>query len=94
MRKHAEVCPVCKGSGKYRDYTNCNYTATIYVERTCHGCNGTGWITVTDDYTSGWENPPKGTVVFSDSEADMNRYFQEFCESRGINFSEFCDKDD
>ena len=87
MKRHAEVCPVCKGSGKYRDYTNCNYTATIYVERTCHGCNGSG-------YTSGWENPPQGTIVFSDNETDMNKYFQEFCESRGIKYIEFCDKDD
>jgi hypothetical protein len=31
---HAEICPVCKGSGKA--------TPTI----ACHGCGGTGWVTV------------------------------------------------
>ena len=67
MKKHAEICPVCKGSGKYKDYTDCNYTATVYVERTCHGCSGTGWVSVIDDYTPDYGNPPQGTIVFSDS---------------------------
>lgn len=30
---HAEKCPVCGGTGKW-------------CSRTCHGCNGQGWITV------------------------------------------------
>ena len=33
---HAEQCPVCKSSGKYE-------------EKECHGCNGKGWVTVTDN---------------------------------------------
>ena len=32
---HAEKCPVCNGIGKYE-------------KEQCHGCNGTGWITVHD----------------------------------------------
>ena len=93
MKKHAELCPVCKGTGKYKDYTNCNYTSITYIEKTCHGCNGMGWVEVTDEYTSDWGNPPQGTVVFSDSEKDMNKYYQEFCEKRGIKPVEFCDED-
>lgn len=32
---HAEICPVCRGEGM------------IKMAR-CHGCMGTGWITVQD----------------------------------------------
>ncbi len=35
---HAEVCPVCKGTGKY-----------IEAIPVCHGCEGKGWITVRDE---------------------------------------------
>ena len=30
---HAEICPVCSGSGNYS-------------EKECHGCNGKGWVMV------------------------------------------------
>ena len=36
---HAETCPVCKGSGKYK-------------KNKCHGCSGLGWVTVGVDYPS------------------------------------------
>ena len=62
MKQHAEVCPVCKGTGKYKDYTNCNYSATIYVEKTCHGCAGKGWVTVIDDYTP---EIPSGSITYN-----------------------------
>jgi len=29
----AVLCPVCQGTGKY-------------LEKTCHGCNGKGWIII------------------------------------------------
>jgi hypothetical protein len=32
---HAEICPVCRGSGNYNN-------------NQCHGCSGYGWITVQD----------------------------------------------
>jgi hypothetical protein len=32
---HSELCPVCKGSG-------------VFDGRTCHGCGGSGWVTVHD----------------------------------------------
>ena len=37
----AQICPVCRGSGKYKDSKN--------VEQICHGCNGKGWILVPDN---------------------------------------------
>lgn len=37
MVEHAEVCPVCQGSGKYK-------------EEKCHGCDGRGWVKVGTDY--------------------------------------------
>jgi hypothetical protein len=38
-----ELCPVCKGSGKYPDYHEGSTAGPI--ERTCHGCDGKGWVT-------------------------------------------------
>jgi hypothetical protein len=34
--KHAEICPVCKGTGKYK-------------RKKCHGCNGKGWVEIGTD---------------------------------------------
>lgn len=34
---HAEICPICKGTGKLE-------------KRICHGCDGKGWVTVGIDY--------------------------------------------
>ena len=34
---HAEVCPVCRGSGK-----------AGLTDSPCHGCNGTGRVTIQD----------------------------------------------
>lgn len=50
MSNHAEVCPVCKGCGRYREYKSniSNSTSPTYIERTCHGCFGRGWIIVPD----------------------------------------------
>ena len=53
---HAEICPVCQGSGKY---IRCYYTTMPYnVEQTCHGCSGKGWVVIQDiEYTvSGGSN--------------------------------------
>lgn len=49
-RRHAEICPVCSGSGKYRRYYTIGYSSSgeNYTESTCHGCNGKGWVTITD----------------------------------------------
>jgi hypothetical protein len=40
---YAERCPVCNGAGKV--YTNYYDGAQ---QKTCHGCSGTGWVTVWD----------------------------------------------
>ena len=38
---HAETCPVCQGKGNLPDCTS-------KQRKTCHGCNGLGWITIQD----------------------------------------------
>ena len=41
------TCPVCKGSGKYKELLfNDTLTTTHnpYIEKICHGCNGKGWV--------------------------------------------------
>jgi DnaJ-class molecular chaperone len=39
---HAEVCPICHGTGKTKIITKDNTT--------CHGCGGKGGIEVSDPY--------------------------------------------
>lgn len=39
---HAELCPVCKGSGVY----NSQYEGKIK----CHGCDSKGWVSVGVEY--------------------------------------------
>ncbi len=43
---HAEVCPVCWGTGKAR-----RFGATDLTEEwvNCHGCGGKGWVEVSDN---------------------------------------------
>lgn len=42
----AEICPVYNGTGKVRDEGG--------DKRTCHGCSGTGWVTVPEDHLIYW----------------------------------------
>ena len=42
---HAEICPVCKGSGKYKQYGE-RLSTISYYETTCNGCNGKGWVII------------------------------------------------
>jgi len=37
VRKRAVICPVCQREGKYKD-------------KTCHGCDGKGWIVIDESY--------------------------------------------
>jgi len=39
---HSEICPVCQGKGKLED------KQVTHGEKTCHGCNGRGWVEVQD----------------------------------------------
>ena len=45
MSSHAEICPVCGGSGK-KQQSEDGYTTTSFTPKTCHGCGGLGWVTV------------------------------------------------
>jgi len=67
---HAEKCPVCEGSGKYK-------------KKECHGCDGKGWILIPEEkqekeyvpypvyprpyipepYISPWESPWTNPIV-------------------------------
>jgi len=61
---HAEICPVCKGTGKYE-------------EKLCHGCGGKGWIEIGKDdnqyfpfvpyYPSPYCPGLPYTIIYSDS---------------------------
>lgn len=42
---HAEICPVCKGKGLIVD----EYSTSSWPTKTCHGCGGSGWVTVPDE---------------------------------------------
>lgn len=62
---HSEVCPVCGGTGvfklvKYRQlgtpYPFVSGPIEYYSEKTCHGCQGKGWISV--------EDPPFNPVYY------------------------------
>lgn len=44
---HAEKCPVCDGKGTLPDYSA---YSTFTAEVMCHGCNGLGWVQVSDIY--------------------------------------------
>ncbi len=39
----AELCPVCRGSGKLDDLACVDSTA-CNVKVMCHGCDGKGWV--------------------------------------------------
>jgi len=55
MMVHSEICPVCKGTGKYKKELK---DVCTLKEETCHGCNGRGWVEVgRDDY---WFPRPNG----------------------------------
>ena len=50
---HSEICPVCGGAGKIKTYLDplgFGYLTSgkTYTEKTCHGCQGKGWITIED----------------------------------------------
>ena len=44
---HAEICPVCNGVGTVTTAKPYSITAVTTPEKTCHGCGGKGWVTVT-----------------------------------------------
>jgi len=62
---HAEKCPVCGGTGKIPCAEKCGSTASQDLV-TCHGCGGTGWVTVTD--ATDWQIP---NMVMQNVEAGL-----------------------
>jgi DnaJ-class molecular chaperone len=42
---HAEVCPVCRGSGKLKPPSHPDYIV-VPTPQTCHGCGGSGWVRI------------------------------------------------
>lgn len=42
---HAEICPVCKGTGKVEVFQVIP-NSTVKKFTICNGCNGRGWIVV------------------------------------------------
>lgn len=47
-KAHAEICPVCGGSGQLQDYCNVGSAGTNIGYKTCHACQGDGWVVVPD----------------------------------------------
>lgn len=46
IHAHAEICPVCGGSGCLPTTNDYSSSAKDTPHKTCHGCGGCGWITV------------------------------------------------
>ena len=46
---HAEVCPICNGSGTVAIPYDPN-TTSVSMHKVCRGCNGVGWVTVGVEY--------------------------------------------
>lgn len=44
----AVLCPVCGGSGKFLLLLVPGSTSSVRQEVECHGCNGKGWVEVSD----------------------------------------------
>ena len=51
MMAHAEKCPVCGGSGKVKAEFNAPGGTAQEGFLDCHGCNGKGWVEVSDSAT-------------------------------------------
>ena len=51
IENKADLCPVCKGTGKYREIVSYG-TITAKFEKTCHGCDGKGWVIFPEISTS------------------------------------------
>ncbi len=51
---HAEICPVCKGTGSLMTSSPDIFPGTTKNSspKSCHGCNGKGWVEVSDGLNS------------------------------------------
>ena len=56
---HAEKCPLCFGKGTLPVNYKGEWIPRYSEQKTCHGCNGRGWVTVED--TPSVYPPPRCT---------------------------------
>jgi len=71
---HAEICPVCGGSG-HVEMPDGIGTTTVPMPEPCHGCGGKGWVSVGNDghippyypYYPQWLDPFWKTYTIGDS---------------------------
>ena len=52
VENKADLCPVCRGTGIYKEYVNYGTSGTLSTERTCHGCGGKGWVIIPSSNTT------------------------------------------
>lgn len=58
---HAEKCPICEGKGKIHGMNTDGQGMPLH--ETCHGCNGKGWVEISDYVPDGWLHPWPETAV-------------------------------
>ena len=46
VENKADLCPVCRGTGIYKEIINYGTSAECGTERACHGCGGKGWVVI------------------------------------------------
>lgn len=61
MTSHAEVCPVCSGTGK-KIQTSLTTTSAAPIFDNCHGCSGYGWVTVCENTVYPYSDSTEGVA--------------------------------
>ena len=69
---HAEICPVCKGTGKYQENPFPPNSSTATMKQLCHGCGGRGWVTVGTEYPT--EHPKSKDTSPYKVDPDVGRW--------------------
>ena len=54
---HAEICPVCNGSGQLNPMGQDSSTV-VPQSQNCHGCSGKGWVEIGNTVSGMWVWPP------------------------------------
>lgn len=97
VKSCVEICPVCKGTGVYKEYVNYGTSTGGYSEHTCQGCGGKGWITTVEKsnsqtnnyggtyYWGNYDNTTKSIMISLDRYEDLIR--KEFIADAILNSS-------